>query len=86
MAAGLISTPLFYPFLFVDTMGRHRIRVKITAGKANSRDMLAWIEAFAAHHRTDTGEQAWTVSNRDEPEPLGDFGPLHKAEIELTQA
>jgi len=67
-------------------MGRHRIRVKITAGEANSRDMLAWIEAFAAHHRTDTGEQAWTVSNRDEPEPLGDFGPLHKAEIELTQA
>ena len=48
--------------------------------------MLAWIEAFAAHHRTATGEQAWTVSNRDEPEPLGDFGPLHKAEIELTQA
>ena len=23
---------------------------------------------------------------RFEPEPLGDFGPLHKAEIELTQA
>ena len=29
-------------------MGRHRIRVKITAGGADTRDMLAWIEAFAA--------------------------------------
>lgn len=48
--------------------------------------MMEWIEAFAAHHRTDTGDQAWTVSNRFEPEPLGDFGPLHKAEVELTQA
>ena len=67
-------------------MGRHRIRVKITAGEANSREMMAWIEAFAAHQRTDIGEQAWAVSNRFEPEPLGDFGPLHKAEIELTQA
>ena len=56
-------------------MGRHRIRVKITAGEANSRDMMAWIEAFAAHHRTDTGEQAWTVSNRFEPEPLGTSDP-----------
>ena len=43
---------------------------------------MEWIEAFAAHHR----EQAWTVSNRFEPEPLGDFGPLHKAEVELTQS
>ena len=48
--------------------------------------MMAWIEAFAAHHRNDAGEQAWTVSNRYEPEPLGDHGPLMKAEIELSEA
>ena len=44
-------------------MGKHRIRVKITAGGADARDMMAWIEAFAAHHRDDRGQQAWTVSN-----------------------
>ena len=67
-------------------MGRHRIRIRITAGEADARDMMAWIEAFAAHHRNDAGEQAWTVSNRFEPEPLGDHGPLMKAEIELSEA
>jgi len=66
-------------------MGRHLIRAQVKAGEADLLDMLDWIAAYAAHHRDDRGRQVWEVQKRDDPEPLGEFGPLRKAEITLIE-
>lgn len=67
-------------------MGRHLIRAQIKAGEADLLEMLDWIAAYAAIHRDDRGRQLWEVQKRDNPEPLGDHGPLRKAEIVLIEA
>ena len=65
-------------------MGKKRIKIRITAGVEDSQDMLDWIAAYASYKRNVNGDLAWSVTKRDVPNPLGDYGPLHKAEIELT--
>ena len=64
-------------------MGRDSIQARITAGRQDLNDILDWIEAYAAHHRDDQGRQVWEVTQRDEPEYIGDLGPLMQSRIRL---
>ena len=64
-------------------MGRHSIIARITAGRQDLTDILDWIEAYAAHHRDDKGQQVWEVTQRDELEYMGKLGPLMQSRISL---
>ena len=62
-------------------MARDSIQARITAGRQDLTDILDWIEAYAAPPRDDQGRQVWEVTQRDEPEYIGDLGPLMQSRI-----